>query len=178
MKVQFQNKIKPYEITLIYMVISLLPLLALGIGNIIVNDHPLLISSYITISIFLIVITILNFNLKKPFLTLIFGCHNLCTRTFKFKNLYLPICSRCTGIYVGIYLSFLKILFGYDALYSIILMLPLVIDGLIQNKTSYVSNNFRRLITGCLFGIGIIEVFLLMVYTNQYIYKLIQDLMF
>jgi uncharacterized membrane protein len=33
-----------------------------------------------------------------------------------------------------------------------ILMLPLVIDGLVQQKTRYESTNVRRLITGLLYG--------------------------
>lgn len=177
-KVQFQKKIKPYEITLIYTFITLLPFLALGIGNFIFIDNSLLISSNITISIFLIIITTLDFSEKKPFLALIFGCHNLCTRTFKIKKRYLPICSRCTGIYVGMYLSILKFLLEYNALYSIILMLPLIIDGLTQYMSSYVSSNARRFITGCLFGVGSIEIFLMLVYTNKYIFELLQNKIF
>ena len=34
-------------------------------------------------------------------------------------------------------------------------MVPLVVDGTVQLLTNYESNNYRRLITGFLFGIGL-----------------------
>lgn len=39
-------------------------------------------------------------------------------------------------------------------------MIPMVADGLIQLLTSYESNNMRRLMTGILFGYGLIMVWL------------------
>ena len=38
-------------------------------------------------------------------------------------------------------------------------MVPLVLDGTIQKLTSYESGNIRRLITGILFGIALICLF-------------------
>ena len=41
----------------------------------------------------------------------------------------------------------------------LLLMVPLVLDGTIQKLTSYESGNIRRLITGILFGIAFICLF-------------------
>ncbi len=40
------------------------------------------------------------------------------------------------------------------------MMLPLIIDGMLQRLTSYESRNIRRLITGIMFGIALIFAFL------------------
>lgn len=37
-------------------------------------------------------------------------------------------------------------------------MIPLIIDGLIQFKTEYESNNQKRFVTGLLFGYGFINL--------------------
>ena len=42
---------------------------------------------------------------------------------------------------------------------AILLMIPMIADGFIQLKTSYVSTNPRRLITGFLFGYALFVLF-------------------
>lgn len=39
---------------------------------------------------------------------------------------------------------------------TILMMLPLVADGFYQRLTSYESNNYKRLLTGFLFGIAFV----------------------
>lgn len=134
--------------------------------------------SYLVLTIFILLLTSLEIITKKPYLALIFGCHNLCERSFKIKDYYLPICARCSGIYFGIFLSFLKITIGYNFLVSVILMSPLIIDGLIQRYSSYNSNNLKRFITGIFFGIASIDIFLLLVYTNDKIFDFFFNLIF
>ena len=46
-------------------------------------------------------------------------------------------------------------------LISVLLLIPLVIDGVVQLVTSYESNNLRRFITGILFGYGLIMIVVL-----------------
>ena len=41
------------------------------------------------------------------------------------------------------------------------LLVPMAVDGGVQMFTAYESGNFRRLITGTLFGFGLAELFLL-----------------
>ncbi len=39
---------------------------------------------------------------------------------------------------------------------TLVLMAPMVIDGMVQLKTAYESTNLRRLVTGLLFGWGLV----------------------
>ena len=50
------------------------------------------------------------------------------------------------------------------------MLIPMVLDGLIQYKTLYKSNNIKRIITGFLFGIGF-------VYTIHNIIRLIRSIL-
>ncbi len=47
----------------------------------------------------------------------------------------------------------------YNWIMIVIMMLPMVIDGSIQALTKYESNNFKRLISGTLFGIALVFCF-------------------
>jgi uncharacterized membrane protein len=85
------------------------------------------------------------------------GCHQLKERSFHFRGKQMFVCSRCFGIIVGyIIISpvfyFLKLNLGF---YSILLLIPLIIDGSIQHFKILTSTNIRRLITGLLGGIGL-----------------------
>lgn len=44
---------------------------------------------------------------------------------------------------------------------AILLMIPMVLDGMIQLKTSYHSNNFKRVVTGTLFGYALAMLFMI-----------------
>ncbi|RKM62831.1 MULTISPECIES: DUF2085 domain-containing protein [unclassified Butyrivibrio] len=89
----------------------------------------------------------------------IFGCHCRSDRSFYYKGHQFPICARCTGELIGVLSS--VILFWFwkpSVLISFIMMIPLIADGFIQRLTSYESTNLRRVITGVLFGIGIMAL--------------------
>lgn len=60
------------------------------------------------------------------------------------------------GILVSVISSFF---FLPSVRISVVLMLPMLADGFIQLKTSYESTNFRRLITGFLFGYSLFALF-------------------
>lgn len=45
-----------------------------------------------------------------------------------------------------------------DIRISFALMIPMLIDGFTQKLTTYESTNFRRFITGFLFGIGLVGI--------------------
>ena len=47
-------------------------------------------------------------NLSKVFI-----CHRLPERTFKIRNHYFPVCSRCTGIYIGAFSYYIFVYFVY-----------------------------------------------------------------
>lgn len=70
-------------------------------------------------------------------------------------------CYRCTFLIIGIFSSFfcyylkrVKLRIFY-VLFSIIFIIPCLLDGLFQLLTEYTSTNFLRAITGLFAGIGI-----------------------
>lgn len=94
-------------------------------------------------------------------LPIVFGCHCKSTRSFHFKNKKFPICARCTGELLGILLScFIFNFYNPSIIFNIFIMLPMLIDGFLQLKTKYESNNIKRLITGLLFGYGLCNLFI------------------
>ncbi len=95
-------------------------------------------------------------------LPIIFGCHCKDERSFYYHRRKFPICARCTGELLGIVCSCICFcFFQLSVIVNIILLIPLIVDGFIQFKTSYESNNIKRLITGCLFGYGFFNLLLL-----------------
>ena len=83
-------------------------------------------------------------------------------RSIHYHGRPFPICARCTGDLAGILLGILIVcILGYPKFSIALLMaLPLIVDGTLQRLTSYESKNGRRLITGILFGIALVFLFL------------------
>ncbi|MGE5330026.1 MAG: DUF2085 domain-containing protein [Deltaproteobacteria bacterium] len=90
-------------------------------------------------------------------------CHQIKERTLLIDNIYLMVCARDTGIYIGIIfgIAFLALNRRLNAdwppklkhaLILILMMVPMIIDG----ATSYMgvrnTDNLTRLITGGFFG--------------------------
>lgn len=99
----------------------------------------------------------------EKWLPRIFGCHCRADRSFFFHGKQFPICARCMGEMIGI-LAGIPGFFLMPAppvWVLVLLLLPLVADGCIQRMTAYESTNGRRLVTGILFGYGIMMLFLL-----------------
>ena len=93
-------------------------------------------------------------------LPIIFGCHCRDERSFHYKGKKFPICARCTGELVGIFVSlFSCFFFQLPVWMRILIMIPLIVDGTVQMFTKYESNNRRRFITGFLFGYGLFMLF-------------------
>ncbi|MDO9493422.1 DUF2085 domain-containing protein [Acetobacterium sp.] len=87
------------------------------------------------------------------------GCHQLGSRSFFIKGYQFPVCARCTGIYLGLILG---VFFKISLLFSLLSIIPLLLDGLTQLLTKYQSNNIKRIGTGLLFGIGFANLFLIL----------------
>ncbi len=87
------------------------------------------------------------------------GCHQMPQRSFFLKEYQFPVCARCTGIILGYIISVIFLIFGYHIknVYCFLFMLPMFLDGTIQYTTKYESNNFKRLLSGLLSGIGFIH---------------------
>ncbi|RZB29481.1 MAG: hypothetical protein AEth_01116 [Candidatus Argoarchaeum ethanivorans] len=87
-------------------------------------------------------------------------CHRYPERTLKISGHYFPVCSRCTGIYLGMFIFFLLQFFiefnyGLDIfVVSMLLMLPTALDGTTQLLKLRESTNLIRFSTGFIFGIG------------------------
>lgn len=83
-------------------------------------------------------------------------------RSFFIKGHQFPVCARCTGFYTGL-VAYLTVSFFYHHAYnlemlliSMILMIPVTIDGVTQYFGPRESTNTLRFITGFIGGIGLI----------------------
>ena len=94
------------------------------------------------------------------FLTIFFGCHKKPERSFFINGRQLPVCARCTGILCGYFLGILISVLWKCPNWglSLLLAVPMLVDGIIQRITTYLSNNPLRFITGILFGIATIFI--------------------
>lgn len=87
-------------------------------------------------------------------------CHRKPERTFKIGKNYFPVCSRCTGIYLGAcaYFALVYLIYVEYNLVTIIMgflmVIPTFIDGLTQLCLPRDSNNTIRFSTGILAGMG------------------------
>lgn len=95
------------------------------------------------------------------FLRILFGCHGRADRSFFFRGRQFPLCARCTGELIGILCGIPIVIFAGYASFSVslLLMVPLIVDGFVQQLTSYESNNAKRLVTGFLFGMALVFLF-------------------
>jgi uncharacterized membrane protein len=94
-------------------------------------------------------------------LSKVYICHRLPERTFKIRNHYFPVCSRCTGVYSGAFFYYTFVYFiyiQYDImmiLAAILMIVPTFSDGLTQFFGFRESNNTLRFTTGIIAGIGL-----------------------
>lgn len=91
-------------------------------------------------------------------LPILFGCHCRADRSFFFRGKQFPICARCTGIGIGFLLAVVSLWFYRPPfVLAVLLMIPMIVDGILQLKTAYESRNIIRCITGLLFCYGFIS---------------------
>ena len=89
-------------------------------------------------------------------------CHRIPERSFFIKGQQFPVCARCTGFYTGLIIYLIAHIFfkhAYDIkmlIISMILMIPVAIDGVTQYFGPRESANTLRFITGFIGGIGLI----------------------
>ncbi len=90
-----------------------------------------------------------------------FICHRIPERTFNIRGYYFPVCSRCTGFYIGafsyfIYVYFIYVEYTFFLIFMAFLMIiPTFLDGFTQLFRSRESNNMLRLSTGLIGGVGL-----------------------
>jgi uncharacterized membrane protein len=174
------NKIPKYQIYMLFGLTLSLPVILIKSiqgSKDIFNLNYIFIGG-LCLSIIIVLLTILEFALKKSYLALFFGCHQNSRKSFKIQSYVFPICSRCSGIYLGVLVfTVLNYFYQYSILLNILLGLPLVLDGIIQYKGIKKSNNIRRVITGFLFGTTLITLFslynVLLIYCLDYLLFLV-----
>ena len=88
------------------------------------------------------------------------GCHQMPERSFFIGSYQFPLCARCTGIVIGHLLGIVMALFRCPSFASLVGTIPLMVDGTVQMFTSYRSTNEKRLLTGILYGFGMMSAFI------------------
>jgi uncharacterized membrane protein len=104
-----------------------------------------------------------NISNKIQYLTIFTEliCHRKPERTFKLRDYYFPVCSRCTGFYIGAFSYFIYVYFNFVnytitlILIGIMMIIPTIIDGTTQLSGFRESNNTLRFCTGLIGGIGL-----------------------
>jgi uncharacterized membrane protein len=97
-----------------------------------------------------------NSNLLTRFI-----CHRIPERTFNIHGHYFPVCSRCTGFYIGGFSYFIYVYYFYVQytnsliLFAILMLIPTFLDGFTQFMGLRESNNTLRLFTGLIGGVGL-----------------------
>ena len=86
-------------------------------------------------------------------------------RSFFIGKYQFPLCARCTGILIGHLIGIAASLRKSIPFFCAALMLPLMIDGVAQETTEYESNNLRRVVTGVLYGFGVMSAFIYLIRT-------------
>lgn len=87
-------------------------------------------------------------------------CHQKMERSFFVKNYQLPVCARCTGLFIGYIVGVIGLFlsFALPLYMSIIFVIIMFIDGFIQLKKIKESTNTRRVITGFFCGVSVISL--------------------
>ena len=103
------------------------------------------------------------------------GCHQMPERSFFVSGYQFPVCARCTGVILGEIIAIILILLKIKINIAISMGLLAIMgaDWFIQHIKLLESNNFRRLITGILGGIGLTYFYYYLIF---YIKELIQFL--
>lgn len=149
-------KITKFEVIIILLLFIITPMILICFYNIKysnLNNYNLVSKIY---SIIFLIVLSFQILFKRDYLPAIFNCHQKRDRAFGIILRFTGICNRCFGILLGIILCPIITIIKYDYYYLLLLMLPLIIDGTLQYKSNYMSNNFKRIITGILFGFGFI----------------------
>ena len=85
-------------------------------------------------------------------------CHRKSDRSFLKLQKYIPLCTRCTGMLIGILMFPIYFYITLSFLFAIILsfsaQIPLLIDGFTQKWKWRSSTNLLRVTTGVLSGNG------------------------
>lgn len=166
-----KKKISKLDTFVIFLYLMMVPgfMIATGYKKHGTMAFPFMAYGAFSISILLLVLSLLNVVLKKSYLALFFGCHQRKDRSLSVNDYVFPICIRCSGIYIGIFISICLGIFTDFYYIYLVMMAPLLIDGILQKKTPYRSNALKRFTSGLLFAPGFVLVFSVYHYLILYI---------
>ena|ERR1022692_3111677 len=87
-------------------------------------------------------------------------CHRKPERSFFWKGKQFPVCARCTGVYIGCLTLpvFLFSTFTLNIWWTLVLIIPTLLDGWTQAFFKRESNNVIRVTTGIFAGVGMISL--------------------
>lgn len=86
------------------------------------------------------------------------NCHQLKERSYFLNDNQMPMCSRDTGVFIGLFAgAFAFSLFAFELRrrWLVIGLVPLILDAGIQAASSYESDNSIRVVTGAVAGISV-----------------------
>ncbi len=161
-----QVKLTKLEVMIIYLMVILFPILLIP-NDVLISPwgwDSFLPSTALALMGILIILTLLNLIFNRPYLALFFGCHQKRERSPLFFHRVWVLCVRCSGIYLGILMMMISYFIIFPWWLYLLLSLPLLIDGILQQKNILNSNGPRRLITGLLFGFSLVFMVNLMIY--------------
>ncbi len=109
-------------------------------------------------------------------------CHQLPSRSFWLFGFPCGLCSRCLLGYIGIAVAALFIRhprkYSRRFLLGTALLVPGIVDGLIQLETNYESANLMRAITGLIGGMGLFMLLYPLGFQNSLIKKGVSSMKF
>lgn len=161
-----QKRISKIEVMIIYVMIILLPIVLIP-SEILTSSYTwdmVLPTSALSMIIVLSILTLGNIVFNRPYLALFFGCHQKIERSPVFFHRVWVLCSRCTGIYVGIMWMVMSFWMVFAWWIYVLFAIPLIIDGVLQQKGIRSSTTLSRWLTGFLFGFFLTFVFNIMIY--------------
>ena len=99
-------------------------------------------------------------------------CHQMAERSFILEGMQMPLCARCTGIYIGVFFAFFffflkkrlqagKPFSMQQAVLTSLAIVPIGVDGVGSYLGFWESSQLMRILTGSLVG-AIVPGFLLM----------------
>lgn len=113
----------------------------------------------IAISVSLVILLIAYYVFDKLYIVIFFGCHQRIERSIQLFNKPFILCARCTGIMIGMFATYFVSLFEFSYWWLLLGSIPMIIDGTVQAKSKYRSNNIKRFITGFLTGPSVVLLF-------------------
>lgn len=88
------------------------------------------------------------------------GCHQLPERSFFINGCQFPVCARCTGAFIGYSVGAVLFLFyRINIFLCVVFCMIMFVDWFLQYKNILQSTNVRRLLTGFICGLGLIQIY-------------------